>query len=96
MITVKSLGDPVAGAHWSMGAAHMQRIGRADAARLLAPYPVPRIGHETHARSKPGPHGFRHVLTVQNLGGLLFAASCTDTVQTWPGLLGVTVEPGRE
>lgn len=93
MITVRSLGAPILGAHWSMGPDYMQRIGRADAARMLAPHPLPRVGYESTAahRTRPGFFAGADVLTVQNIGGDFYAACCSARIEEWPSLFGVEV-----
>jgi hypothetical protein len=95
MIEVKSIGAPLRGAHWSMGAKHMQRINRPDAAKLCAPYAAPAIGYERDVSVKPDA-SFRRVLTVQNIAGHFYLASCTDVVTDWPALFDVTVSGYRD
>lgn len=94
MLAIKSIGAPLSGSTWSMGAEYMQRIDKSDAVRLLDPYPLPRMGYETDARVKvrPGFFAGRDVLTVQNISGHFYAACTSARISEWPGLFGVTIE----
>lgn len=70
----------------------MRRISRASAVKLLDQYPVPRVGYETTAVAVPDGFGGLHRLTVQNVGGQYYVASCTVQVASWPDVFGVTVK----
>lgn len=82
---------PGTGGHWYMGHAYMRAIGKADAARVLMPHPLPRIGYETTAHTARDGRGDRHTLYVQNVSGLFFLSCCSASVDTWPALFGVEV-----
>ena len=87
-MNIKTLGSPPLGAHWSYGSEHMCRIGKKDAAKMLAPFPLPKIGYETVAA------GSRAVgeLTVQNISGDYYAASVQWPINKWPAAFGEVAE----
>lgn len=83
--------EPGTGGHWYMGHSYMRAIGKADAARILAPHALPRMGHETTAHYARDGRGDAHTLSVQNISGAFFLACCSASVDTWPALFGIEV-----
>lgn len=86
---------PPAGCGWFYGPDHMTRISEATAKKLLNPYPLPKIGHETVAASRVVERTFnkeRHVLTVANISGSYFLGSVSVPVLRWGPVFGVEVD----
>lgn len=95
MKQVRSIGAPPSGVHWSMGSRYMQRISKPDAASLLAPHPLPRMGYETDAATAGDEWSGRHRLTVQNISGHFYLACPSAQWDAWPALFGVTVKGAK-
>jgi hypothetical protein len=86
--SIRSLGAPVAGAHWSYGPDYMCRISESSARKLLHPHRLPRMGYEIDAY-RDGLSG--PLLTVQNISGDFYAASYNTPIDAWPDAFGVQV-----
>lgn len=96
MIRIKTTNpgfDP-SGAHWYMGAEHMQSISRKTASALCGMYPLPAMGCEIVAAialDKTFP-SVRHRLMVQNVSGSFWVASSSVRVDQWPDVFKVEVK----
>lgn len=91
IIEVKALptgptGEP---GHWYYGPDYMVRVSSDAVRRLLRGFSPPRMGYESDLCRPHGLSGPR--LTVQNISGDYFLASCTDDVSAWSELFGVRV-----
>ena len=96
-ITIRSLGPPPMGAHWSMGPDYMVRIGAADAKYVSGGFTLPRMGYECDAR-EVRPVQWPHlplVLTLQNMSGDYYLCSPHARIDQWPDVFGVSVT-GRD
>lgn len=79
-----------------MGAEWECRVSRAEALRLLAPHPLPRMGYETDIATKRDAFGFVFHLTVQNVSGVYVAASCSVPRAQWAEFFSVNVKGAND
>jgi hypothetical protein len=93
MKTVRSLGAPPQGAHWSMGPDHMCQIGKADAMRVLGSPQLPAMGREILAKHNATT---RCQLYLGNYSGSFYLSCASSPILMWPELFEVTVLPPHE
>lgn len=65
------------------GVDYERPIGALAAVRILAPFPIPRMGYETDVASNRDEYGFVRRLVVQNISGRFVLASAQAKRDEW-------------